>query len=368
MSHYKLLTPGPLSTSETVKQTMMQDVCTWDTSYKTITQTIREELLQLAEVSSEEYSTVLMQGSGSYVVESVLTSVIPLTGKVLIIVNGAYGERIIEMAEKLGIPYATYRTDVDDIANPATVESLLLRDSAISHIAMVHCETTTGILNPIESIGAVAKQYGKTFIVDAMSSFGGVPIHMTDIDIDYLVSSANKCIEGVPGFGFVICKRAELEKCKGNARSVVLDLHAQWKAMDVEGKWRFTSPTHTVLAFLQALKELKKEGGIQERYRRYKANNDFIREELKKVGIETYIDEVYQSPIISTFLFPNDKFTFEVFYEAMKDEGFIIYPGKLTDVDTFRIGNIGHLFRGDMEQLCQAIQHYMMEVSINEKN
>lgn len=359
MSTYKLLTPGPLSTSKTVKEAMMQDACTWDKSYKEMTQSIREELLQIADVSSEDYTTVLMQGSGSYVVESVLTTTIKSYEKALFITNGAYGERMIQMAEALKINHTVYRTEVNDLPSSLGVESLLQNDPAITHIVMVHCETTTGILNPIAAVGEMAKIYEKTFIVDAMSSFGGVPIDMQNADIDYLISSANKCIEGVPGFGFAICKRDKLKQCKGNAGSVALDMYAQWEVMDIDGKWRFTSPTHAVLAFHQAIQELKAEG-VDARHIRYQENNRFVREELRGIGIEAYIDEAYQSPIIATYLFPSDTFDFEGFYEAMKQKGFIIYPGKLTEVDTFRIGNIGQVHQEDFARFCGSVKQYMM--------
>lgn len=363
MSEYKLLTPGPLSTSETVKQAMLEDVCTWDASYKSITQEVRAQLLRVAEVTSEKYTTVLMQGSGSFVVESVLTTVVKSTDKVLLLTNGAYGNRMVQMAEKLGLQHTVYSVDFSEVPHATVVKNLLQEDQKITHIAMVHCETTTGILNPIEPIGAIAKQYGKTFIVDAMSSFGGVPMDVERIDVDFLISSANKCIEGVPGFGFVICKRIELEKCAHHAQSVALDLYEQWQGMDGDGKWRFTSPTHAMLAFRQALKELEEEGGVITRYKRYHENNRFVRNELESIGVKAYIPEAYQSPIISTFLFPSEAFDFELFYEKMKEEGFVIYPGKLTEVDTFRIGNIGQVFREDFEQLCALIKNYMrMEV------
>lgn len=315
---------------------MLEDRCTWDTDYKETTQWIRKELLALAHASEENYTAILMQGSGSFVVESVLTSTIRPEDRLLIITNGVYGEQ----------------------PQIALLEDYLMKGS-YTHVAVVHCETTTGILNPVEAIGEVVHQYGATFIVDAMSSFGGVPLHIQEVQIDYLISSANKCIQGVPGFGFVLAKKAHFLTTKSISRSVSLDLYDQWETMDVDGKWRFTSPTHVVAAFAQAIHELHEEGGVTARYERYRLNNQMIRTQLQEVGIHACIDEAIQSPIITTYLFPNEAFSFEDFYEAMKEAGFILYPGKLTEVDTFRIGNIGDVHTQDFRVLCEAIKTYM---------
>lgn len=330
------VTPGPLTTTRTVREQMLEDRCTWDTDYKETTQWIRKELLALAHASEENYTAILMQGSGSFVVESVLTSTIRPEDRLLIITNGAYDEQ----------------------PQIALLEDYLMKGS-YTHVAVVHCETTTGILNPVEAIGEVVHQYGATFIVDAMSSFDGVPLHIQEAQIDYLISSANKCIQGVPGFGFVLAKKAHFLTTKGISRSVSLDLYDQWATMDVDGKWRFTSPTHVVAAFAQAIHELHEEGGVTARYERYRLNNQMIRTQLQEMGIHAYIDEAIQSPIITTYLFPNEAFSFEDFYEAMKEAGFILYPGKLTEVDTFRIGNIGDVHTQDFRVLCEAIKTYM---------
>ncbi|MCL1695655.1 2-aminoethylphosphonate--pyruvate transaminase [Lysinibacillus sp. BPa_S21] len=359
MNSYKLLTPGPLTTTETVKQVMLKDRCTWDDDYKTVTQTIRKQLLELAQVKETDYTTVLMQGSGSFVVESVLTTAIGDEDKVLIITNGAYGERIVDMAKVLKLQHTVYSVPYHEQPSPLQVKTLLENDSTITHVAVVHCETTTGILNPISEIGDVVKGLNKTFIVDAMSSFGGVPMDVSVMGIDYLISSANKCIQGVPGFGFVIAKIEDLEKCKGQARSVALDLYNQWEVMEVDGKWRFTSPTHVVAAFAKAIEELVEEGGVRARHERYATNNRILRARLQELGFNAYISEDLQSPIITTFLFPYEGFSFEHFYHAMKEAGFVIYPGKLTDMDTFRIGNIGDIHEDHMNTLCKVIENYM---------
>lgn len=359
MNNYKLLTPGPLTTTNTVKEQMLFDRCTWDQDYKNITQQIRSSLLDLAGATNQEYTAVLMQGSGTFAVESVLTTAISADDKLLIITNGAYGERIVQMAEYIGLHYRAHSTLYNEFPQEAEIRGILEEDPAITHIAMVHCETTTGILNPLEMISQLAKAYDKTLIIDAMSSFGGIEIDVPGLGIDYLISSANKCIQGVPGFGFVIAKLDKLLACKGNARSLSLDLYDQWKAMDTDGKWRYTSPTHVVAAFSRAIEELIEEGGIPARAARYQNNNRVLRERLARIGIEAYISDDKQSPIITTFLFPNETFSFEDFYEYVKEKGYVLYPGKLTEHDTFRIGNIGEIYEEDIQSLCNIIEAYM---------
>ena len=359
MRNYKLLTPGPLTTTKTVKEEMLFDRCTWDDEYKAITQKIRTNLLTLAVASPKVYTTVLMQGSGSFGVEAVMHSAIGKEDKCLIIVNGAYGERIVAMAKCMGINYITYNVEYDTFPRAEEIKEILNSDSDITHLAMVHVETTTGILNPIEDIAKLCRQYDKTFILDAMSSFGGISINVEELGIDYLISGANKCIQGVPGFSFIIAKLQKLLKCQGNSRSLSLDLYDQWEKMDKGGKWRFTSPTHVVAAFSKALDELLEEGGVIGRNKRYTDNNNLLRENLKNIGINPYIDEELQSPIITTFLFPSEDFDFNNFYNYVKERGFVLYPGKLTEVDSFRIGNIGEIYEEDIKQLCLIIQEYM---------
>lgn len=253
MDHYKLLTPGPLTTTSTVKEEMLFDRCTWDNDYKAITQKIRSQLLEFAGAKKEEYTVVLMQGSGTFAVESVMTTAITNDDKALIITNGAYGERIVKMAKCMGLKFREYSVEYNGYPNEAEVRGILEEDQEITHMIMVHCETTTGILNPIEMVSKLSKDFGKTLIIDAMSSFGGMEINVPSLGIDYLISSANKCIQGVPGFGFVIASLEKLLACEGNSRSLSLDLYDQWKEMDKDGKWRYTSPTHVVAAFLKRL-------------------------------------------------------------------------------------------------------------------
>lgn len=362
MNQYKLLTPGPLTTTETVKEEMLLDRCTWDYEYKSITQKIRAELLELAGVSSQDYTTILMQGSGTFTVESVMTTALSIDDKALIVTNGTYGERIVEMADYIGLNYIQYGTPYNEQPDISDLENLLEGDPDITHIVMVHCETTSGILNPLEDISALSKKHQKSLIVDAMSSFGGIPMDIGELGIDYLISSANKCIQGVPGFGFVIANTDKLKMCKGNARSLSLDLYAQWEEMNKDGKWRYTSPTHVVAAFSKAIDELMEEGGVEARFKRYAGNNQSLRDNLEYLGFKAYIGEAAQSPIITTFLFPSEEFDFEKFYLYVKERGFVLYPGKLTEVNTFRIGNIGEVYEKDIKELCNVIQSYIGEV------
>ena len=327
--------------------------------YKEITQKIRTKLLELAGTSKDDYTAVLMQGSGSFAVESVMTSAISNQDKLLIISNGAYGERMVKMAQYIGLNYQVYDVAYNEHPKVEEIREILKVDQDITHIMMVHCETTTGILNPIEMMAKLSSEFEKTFIIDAMSSFGGMEINVSELGIDYLISSANKCIQGVPGFAFVIAKKEKLLTCKENSRSLSLDLYDQWKEMDKDGKWRFTSPTHAVAAFAQAVDELEEEGGIPARFARYQQNNRILRERMEILGFKAYISEEKQSPIITAFLFPNEHFNFAEFYSFVKERGYVLYPGKLTDENTFRIGNIGEIYQEDVEDLCRIIEEYM---------
>ncbi|MGY3963231.1 2-aminoethylphosphonate--pyruvate transaminase [Aeromonas veronii] len=357
---YLLLTPGPLSTTATVRAAMLQDSCTWDADYNQgVVEPIRRELVRLAtgpEYQSD-YSAVLLQGSGSYVVESVLGSTIGVDECLLIINNGAYGARMGEMARCLGLRHHELDCGETTRPEPAAIEAMLARHSEITHLAMVHCETTTGMLNPLEEVAELCQRRGIRLIVDAMSSFGGIPIDMGRLGIEFLISSANKCIQGVPGFGFVIARRAALVACAGRARSVSLDLHAQWQTMEQQGgKWRFTSPTHTVLAFAQALRELDEEGGIAARHQRYSENQRALVAGMAALGFAPLLPEQWQSPIITAFYSPaHPDYRFADFYQRLKAQGFVIYPGKVSQADCFRIGNIGDVTPERVRDLLAAM-------------
>lgn len=357
---YLLLTPGPLSTTATVRAAMLQDSCTWDADYNQgVVEPIRRELVRLATGPEYEsdYSAVLLQGSGSYVVESVLGSAIGVDECLLIINNGAYGARMGEMARCLGLRHHELDCGETTRPEPTAIEAILVRHPEITHLAMVHCETTTGMLNPLEEVAALCQRRGICLIVDAMSSFGGIPIDMGRLGIEFLISSANKCIQGVPGFGFVIARRAALTACAGRARSVSLDLHAQWQTMEQQGgKWRFTSPTHTVLAFAQALRELEEEGGIVARHQRYSENQRTLVAGMAALGFAPLLPEEWQSPIITAFYSPaHPDYRFADFYQRLKGQGFVIYPGKVSQADCFRIGNIGDVTPERVRDLLAAM-------------
>lgn len=358
MRNYLLLTPGPLSTSETVRQAMLQDWCTWDKDYNEgVVSVIRKDLLEVAGLNENKYTTVLLQGSGTYGVEATIGACVRSSDKLLVVANGAYGKRMAVIAEYYKLNYVLVSLKETELVTAEIVEQALRENPGVTHLSVVHSETTTGLLNPIEQIAEVVRKYKITWIVDAMSSFGGVPIDMEKLGIDFLVSSANKCIQGVPGFAFIIARREKLQECKGVARSLSLDIYAQWVEMEKgHGKWRFTSPTHVVRAFFQALKELKAEGGIGARYGRYSKNHEILVRGMQEAGFRTLLGTEKQSPIITSFLYPEAGFSFADFYEKLKQRGFVIYPGKVSDADTFRIGTIGDVFPEDFEALIKAIR------------
>lgn len=350
---YLLLTPGPLSTSKRVRAAMLKDFCTWDSDYMQVVQEIRESLLEIASLSTN-YTSILMQGSGSYAIESVINTALGKNknAKLLVVENGEYGRRISQIAKRADIAHTSVSVSENAIITPSLVECAL-EDREITHVAFVHCETTTGILNPLTSLCKVIKERGKILIVDAMSSFGGIPIDIENLGIDFLISSSNKCIQGVPGFAFILARINALQNLEGNATSLALDMYAQWECMErLGGKWRFTSPTHAVMAFREALRELKDEGGIEVRHRRYSTMQRHLASGMEELGYPCYVDRAYHSPIITTFCYPNSKnFSFENLYAFLKQRGFVIYPGKLSKADTFRLGNIGDLCLDDIKTL-----------------
>ena len=337
---------------------MLRDWCTWDDDYNLgVVQVIRSKLVELATVA-EGYTSVLMQGSGTFVVEALVGTAIADDGKLLILSNGAYGQRLARIAQVLDISHEVLDSGELDPPDPGRVDEVLAQDPGITHVAMVHGETATGMLNPVAAVGDVVRRRGRVFIVDAMSTFGGVPFDVAEIGIDFLVSSANKCIQGVPGFGFVLARQDVLEGYEGRARSLALDVYDQWRVMEQgSGKWRFTSPTHTVRAFAQALIELEEEGGVERRSERYQENHRILVEGMERLGFRCFLSEAHRSSIITSFHNPKESaYDFGRFYAALKAKGFVIYPGKVTEVDTFRIGTIGHVFPGDIRSLIAAIE------------
>ena len=358
---YKLLTPGPLTTTMSVKQEMLFDHCTWDDDYKRITQEIRAELVRLAHCDPDAYTAVLLQGSGTFGDEAVLTGVVGDDEKVLVCTNGAYGDRMVEVCRHARVAHAVYAEPYDDIPHAETVAQILDDDPAITHVMMVHSETTSGLLNDVEAVGREVHARGRVFMVDAMSSFACVDMPVEDWHIDVMVSSANKGIQGVPGFTFILCRRDLIEASAGKARSLSMDLYDQWRVMERDGKWRYTSPTHVVLAFAQALRELDEEGGIAARSARYAENQRLLAERMGRLGFRTFLTH-HQGPIITTFLYPEGApYTFEEMYAYIKARGYVIYPGKLTEEETFRIGNIGEIYPEDIMNVTDAFADFLAE-------
>ena len=361
-----LFTPGPLNTSDQVKRAMLRDVGSRDREFLELVRNIRGELLDLGGVSqSAGYEAILLQGSGTYAVEAVISSVVPESGKVLFLVNGAYGERMAQIAARHKIVQELMRWPENQPVNADAALQKTREDPAITHVAMVHCETSSGVLNPIRQLGTELQQLGRAFIVDAMSSFGALPIHLANDAIDFLVSSANKCIQGAPGVAFVLARTKRLKECESRARTLSLDLFEQWRGLETNGQFRFTPPTHALLAFAEALRELREEGGVAGRGQRYAANHNLLVAGMKRMGFVPFLEPPHQSIIITAFHYPEHaKFDFNDFYERLSKEGMIIYPGKLTETLCFRLGNIGHLFEKDIQALLAAVERVLKEMDV----
>jgi len=360
-----LLTPGPLTTSYAVKEAMLRDWGSWDGDFRAMTVELREGLLALTGDTEDVLDCVPMQGSGSFAVEAMIGSFVPKSGKVLVLANGAYGKRAAETVKYLdrGLSFV----DKGDYMPPRgdEVAAILATDPDITHVLAIHCETSSGILNPVKEISDAVEAAGRKLLVDSMSAFGAVDLDINEVRYEAMVSSANKCIEGVPGFGFIIASKDALEAAKGNSHSLSLDVHAQWAHMNKTGQWRFTPPTHVVAAFMVALRAHKDEGGVAARGARYTRNRDVMVAGMRDLGFETLLKDRWLSPIIVTFFCPADeRFEFTRFYELMKDKGFIIYPGKLTAVDSFRIGCIGQMDEHVMRNVVRAAKEALTEMGV----
>ncbi len=361
-----LLTPGPLTTAISVKEAMLRDWGSWDSDFRAMTKSLCDQLVAIAGDAKGEFACVPMQGSGTFSVEALLGTFVPKDGKVLVLANGAYGLRAAETMRYLNRAFTLI--DKGDYMPPRgdEVGAALDADPAITHVIAVHCETSSGILNPVEEISQATYARGRKLLIDSMSAFGAIDLDVNKIRYEAMVSSANKCIEGVPGFGFVIARKSELERCKSNCHSLSLDVHAQWAAMVKTGQWRFTPPTHVVAAFLEALRLHAAEGGVAGRGARYARNRDVMVAGMRGLGFETLLKDRWLSPIIVTFFCPaHPKFVFTTFYELMKSKGFIIYPGKLTVVDSFRIGCIGRMDEHVMIRVVKAAEEALAEMGVD---
>jgi 2-aminoethylphosphonate-pyruvate transaminase len=359
-----LLTPGPLTTSLTVKQAMLHDWGSRDQEFIKINAGMRHRLVEMIQ-GGDRFTTVPMQGSGTFAVEAMLGTFLPRDGKALILINGAYGKRMTRICAYAGRAYATVEAAEDKPIDPAAVAKALASDPAITHVCAVHCETTSGVLNPIAEIGAVVAKAGRRLLIDAMSAFGAIPLLSTEVAFDAVAASSNKCIEGVPGLGFVIARVEALKGTKGNAHALTLDLHDQWEVIEKTQQYRFTPPIHCIVAFAQALDEHAAEGGVEGRGARYRNNCRILVDGMRAMGFETLLPDRLQAPIIVTFHMPADpRFVFESFYDRLRERGYVIYPGKLTVADSFRIGCIGRLGEAEMRGALEAVRAVMNELGV----
>jgi 2-aminoethylphosphonate-pyruvate transaminase len=359
-----LLTPGPLTTSKSVKAVMVHDWGSRDAAFLRINGEVLERLPEIANAAGS-HVTVPMQGSGTFAVEAMLTTFVPKGGKCLVLINGAYGQRAKKILDIAGRATVVHETPEDTPPDLAAVDAMLAGDPGISHVFAVHCETTSGIRNPVEEIGDLVARHGRRLLIDAMSAFGALALDASRTRCDAIAASSNKCIEGVPGLGFVLCRQAALEETEGNATTLVLDLHDQWRNFVKTGQYRFTPPIHVIVSFHQALTEFFEEGGQPGRGGRYARNAEVLISGMRSLGFETLLPDRLQAPIIVTFHMPKDAgFVFQTFYDRLKDLGYVIYPGKLTVADSFRIGCIGRLNEGHMRDALAAIETVMAEMGV----
>ena len=359
-----LLTPGPLTTTLRTKKAMLTDWGSWDESFKVLTADLCRELIAIAH-GEDSHVCVPLQGSGTFSVEAAIGTLVPKTGKVLVPVNGAYCKRIVKILEYLDRAHVTIEVPEDTYPTPQQIDDALAKDPSITHVAQVHCETGTGILNPLPEIAAVVAKRGRGLIVDAMSSFGAVAIDLRSMPIDALVSASGKCLEGVPGMGFVILRKSAMEHCEGNCHSLAMDLYDQWVYLQKTGQFRYTPPTHVAAALAEAVRQFNEEGGQPARGARYAKNCATLIEGMAALGFRSFLRREIQAPVIVTFHAPADpKYNFADFYNSVRDKGFILYPGKLTVVETFRIGCIGAIGETEMRAAVDAVARTVREMGI----
>ncbi len=359
-----LLTPGPLTTARATKEAMLRDWGARDHDFVALSQQVCGRLLEIAG-DNGSYVCVPLQGSGTFAVEAMIGTLVPTSGKLLILVNGAYGHRMARICGYLKLDYATYEVAEDETHDASRLDAILDDDPAISYVAIVHCETTSGILNPVSDFAEVVDRHGRCLLLDSVSSFGALPFDCGNGRFGALALSANKCLEGVPGLAFVICRRDMLEASAGNAHSLSLDLYDQWNSMGDNGQWRFTPPTQVIAAFHQALLEHAEEGGVERRHQRYMENCRMLVDGMRKLGFETLLRDDLQAPIIVTFHMPADPmFEFNAFYEGLRAKGYVIYPGKLAKADSFRIGCIGHLGAAEIAGALAAVGETLKEMNV----
>ena len=350
-----LLTPGPLTTSAETKSAMLSDWGSWDGSFNELTASVCRDLVAILDAQGE-HVCVPLQGSGTFAVEAALGTLVPRGGKVLVPDNGSYCKRIVRILQYLGRDAVVLAHGEQEPADPERIDAALAADPAITHVAQVHCETGTGILNPLPQIAAVVAKHGRGLIVDAMSSYGAIAIDARTVRFDALIAASGKCLEGVPGMGFVIARRAALERCAGHSASLALDLLDQWQYMQKTGQWRFTPPTHVLAALRAAIDQYQAQGGQPARLARYTENCAALISGMRTLGFKTFLPDALQAPIIVTFHAPPDPaYDFKQFYDRVRGRGYILYPGKLTAVDTFRVGCIGAIGPAILQQAVAAV-------------
>ncbi|MDE2305885.1 MAG: 2-aminoethylphosphonate--pyruvate transaminase [Gammaproteobacteria bacterium] len=361
-----LLTPGPLTTESATKSAMLVDWGSWDGAFNALTANVCRRLNDIVG-GGAEHACIPLQGSGTFAVEAALGTLLPRGARVLVPDNGSYCKRILRILGYLGREAVALPFDERSPADPRRIDAALAADPTITHVAQVHCETSTGILNPLEEIAAVTASRGRALIVDAMSSYGALPIDASRVRFDALVAASGKCLEGVPGMGFVIARRAALERSSGNAHSLALDLLDQWQYLQKTGQWRFTPPTHVVAALHAALDRYEAQGGRSARLGRYLDNCNALIEGMRAAGFSPLLAAEHQAPIIVTFHSPADpRYDFREFYRRVRDRGFILYPGKLTAVDTFRVGCIGAIGRAEIAGAVAAMRAALAEMDVRE--
>jgi 2-aminoethylphosphonate-pyruvate transaminase len=359
-----LLTPGPLTTSLETKQAMLRDWGSWDEAFNRITGSICRDLVDIVH-GGDEYVCVPLQGSGTFAVEAAIGNLVPPAGKVLVPNNGAYCARIVRICKVLRRAVVDLAVPEDRPATADRVEAALAADASITHVALVHCETGAGLRNDLEGIAQVCHARGKGLIVDAMSSFGALPVDVRATPFEALVAASGKCLEGVPGMGFVIVRRDALLASQGNAHSLAMDLHDQYTYLQRTTQWRFTPPTHVVAALRAAIDQFLAEGGQPARGARYAANCATLIEGMRALGFRPFLAPAVQAPIIVTFHAPpHPAYEFKAFYAKVRARGYILYPGKLTQVETFRVGCIGAIDANEMRNVVAAIGETVREMGI----
>ena len=360
-----LLTPGPLTTTLRTKLAMLRDWGSWDADFNALTAELRRQLLAIVH-GEGTHVVVPLQGSGTFSVEAAVATVVPRDGHVLVLDNGAYCKRFGKLATLMGRRTTIHARAEDEPVSAEELDAVLRGDPGITHVGFIHCETGTGVLNPLKAIADVCAKHGKGLIVDAMSSFGALPIDAREVRFDALVAASGKCLEGVPGMGFVIMRKDVLAGCEGRSHSLAMDLYDQHAYMEKTGQWRFTPPTHVVAALAEAVRQFVEEGGQPARLARYRDNCETLLSGMRELGLKPFLKPEIQAPIIVTFHAPDDpKYEFKTFYAAAKWRGFILYPGKLTQVETFRVGCIGAIGRNEMQQAVNAVGETMREMGLS---